>query len=156
VWLFSTDPQISMMRTFTQKGAALAFVPVQKKIAPVHGNTQHVPSLLGFLSDFSSDEDDGGSNTNMDHSDNHDGTSCVSLTLPRKCQKLEVPYHEQRKQKQAELEHAYKDIMKHLKSKKTVFVGGPRGLQACRAHTIEVHLMLVVKNKQTWSLQGRH
>ncbi|KAG1883732.1 hypothetical protein F4604DRAFT_1575373 [Suillus subluteus] len=83
----------------------------------------------------------------MDHSDDHDGTSHISLALPRKCQKLEVPYREQQKQKQAKLEHAYKDIMKHLKSKKTVFVGGPHGLQARCAHTIKVHLMLVVKNK---------
>jgi hypothetical protein len=99
VWLFSTDPQISMMRAFTQKGAAQK--PV---IAPVHNQaacpaaTQYVPSLLGFLSDFSSDEDDGDSNTNMDHSDDRDGTSRVSSALPRKRQKLEVPYHEQRKQ----------------------------------------------------------
>ncbi|KAG2031714.1 hypothetical protein BDR03DRAFT_994603 [Suillus americanus] len=94
----------------------------------------------------------------MDHSDDRDSTSCVSLALPRKRQKLEVPYHEQRKQKQAakqaDLEHAYKDIMKHLKSKKTVFVGGPRGIQARRARTIEVHLMLVVKNKHSFKTNG--
>ncbi|KAG2126890.1 uncharacterized protein EDB93DRAFT_1272748 [Suillus bovinus] len=113
---------------------------------------QYVPSLLGFLSDFSSDEDDGDSNTNMDHSDDHDGTSRVSSALPRKRQKLEVPYREQRKQKQADLEHAYKDITKHLKSKKTVFAGGPRGLQARGACTIEVHLMLVVKNKHSFKV----
>ncbi|KAG2074026.1 hypothetical protein BDR04DRAFT_1126946 [Suillus decipiens] len=87
----------------------------------------------------------------MDHSNNHDDTSHNSLALPQKHQKLEVPYREQRKQRQAakhaELEHAYKDIMKHLKLKKMVFVGGPHGLQACRACTIEAHLMLVVKNK---------
>ncbi|KAG2134556.1 uncharacterized protein EDB93DRAFT_1242635 [Suillus bovinus] len=88
----------------------------------------------------------------MDHSDDHDGTSHVSLALPRKRQKLEVPYREQRKQKQADLEHAYKDITKHLKSKKTVFAGGPRGLQARCARTIEVHLMLVVKNKHSFKV----
>ncbi|KAG2120243.1 hypothetical protein DEU56DRAFT_873874 [Suillus clintonianus] len=84
----------------------------------------------------------------MDHSDDRDGTSRVSSALPRKRQKLEVPYPA----KQAELEHAYKDITKHLKSKKTVFAGGPRGLQARRAHTIEVHLMLVVKNKHSFKV----
>ncbi|KAG1779490.1 hypothetical protein EV702DRAFT_1195449 [Suillus placidus] len=136
----STDPQISMMRAFMQKGAVQK--PAQMKIAPAHNqhqavcarNTQYAPSLLGFLSDFSSDEDDDrGSNTNVDHSNNqvHDGTSHISSALPWKHQKLEVPYH----------------ITKHLKSKKTVFVGGPHGLQARRTRTIEVHLMLVVKNK---------
>ncbi|KAG2151186.1 uncharacterized protein EDB93DRAFT_1275952 [Suillus bovinus] len=145
-----------MMRAFTQKGAAQK--PV---IAPVHNQaacpaaTQYVPSLLGFLSDFSSDEDDGDSNTNMDHSDDRDGTSRVSSALPRKRQKLEVPYREQRKQKQADLEHAYKDITKHLKSKKTVFAGGPCGLQACRARTIEVHFMLVVKNKHSFKVASK-
>ncbi|KAG1725039.1 hypothetical protein EDB19DRAFT_1897832 [Suillus lakei] len=78
----------------------------------------------------------------MDHSDDHDGTSRVSLALPRKRQKLE----------QAELEHVYKDITKHLKLKKTVFVGGPHSLQAHRAHTIKVHLMLVVKNKHSFKV----
>ncbi|KAG2106628.1 uncharacterized protein F5147DRAFT_578923 [Suillus discolor] len=113
---------------------------------------QYVPNSLYFLSDLSSNEDNDSSNTNMDHSDNCDGTTGhISSALPRKRQKLDVPYHEQQKQKQAakqaELEQAYKDITKHLKSKKFVFVGGPHGLQACRARTIEVHLMLVVKNE---------
>jgi hypothetical protein len=139
-----------MMRAFTQKGAAQK--PVHDEHQAAHPrNMQYVPNLLGFLSDFSSDEDDGGSNTDVDHSNDHDDTSHNSSALPRKRQKLEVPYREQRKQRQAakhaELEHAYKDITKHLKSKKMVFVGGPHGLQARRARTIEAHLMLVVKNK---------
>ncbi|KAG2123196.1 hypothetical protein BD769DRAFT_1389338 [Suillus cothurnatus] len=146
----STNPQISMMCAFTQKGAAQK--PVHNQHQAAHPrNMQYVPNLLGFLSNFLSDEDDGGSNTNMDHSNDHDDTSHNSSALPQKRQKLKVPYHEQRKQRQAakhaELEHANKDIMKHLKSKKMVFVGGPHGLQACCACTIEAHLMLVVKNK---------
>jgi hypothetical protein len=139
-----------MMCAFTQKGAAQKPVHDQHQAAHPR-NMQHVPNLLGFLSNFSSNEDDGGSNTDMDHSNDHDDTSHNSSALPWKCQKLKVPYHEQRKQRQAakhaELEHTYKDIMKHLKLKKTVFVGGPHGLQACHACTIKAHLMLVVKNK---------
>jgi len=70
--------------------------------------------------------------------------------VPIKRRKLHVPYRDQRKRKQEatakEQVKALTDLEKLMKSKKTEFVGGIWGLQACRTCAIESHLRLVVKN----------
>jgi hypothetical protein len=43
------------------------------------------------------------------------------------------------------------DIEKLLKSQKTTYIGGAQGLQACRAHAIESHLKMVVRNGRQWA-----
>jgi len=77
---------------------------------------------------------------------------------PRKRRKLDVPYRDQRKGRQeaaaAAQSEALADLEKLLKSKKTEFVGGIRGLQARQTYAIESHLRLVVKNGRSFSMDA--
>jgi hypothetical protein len=50
-----------------------------------------------------------------------------------------------------ELTDALGDLHSLLVSKKINFVSGPNGLQVCRAHAMESHLRLVVKNGCGWA-----
>ena len=76
----------------------------------------------------------------------------LPVAPPPKRRRLEVPVRKvQEEKRQAKLvafEEAWHDIKKTLTSKKTEFVGGPEGLQAHRARTIESFLQMVVK--QGW------
>jgi hypothetical protein len=64
--------------------------------------------------------------------------------------KLDVSYRKARKEKRdrstQSLQKAFNDIEKLMASKKTKFISGPRGLQACRTHAIHAHLRLIVCN----------
>ncbi len=67
----------------------------------------------------------------------------------QKRQKLNVPVlmacRTAHKKKCKILEGALKDIEKHIRLQKTMFVGGSRGLQSYRAQVIESYLQLVVR-----------
>lgn len=69
----------------------------------------------------------------------------------RKRRKLDVPVLEARRMarenKRKILEGGLRDIEKHIRSQKTKFQGGSRGLQSYRAQAIECYLRLVVRNK---------
>ncbi|KAG2078730.1 hypothetical protein BDR04DRAFT_1112867 [Suillus decipiens] len=92
-----------------------------------------------------SDDSDGGSGTAAPQN------SCQPVVPRLKWHKLDVPYHEQRRlAKETKLEEMKKpltSIEKLLKAKKTVFVGGPNGLQAKHAHSIQSYLTMVSKKK---------
>ncbi|KAG1800178.1 uncharacterized protein BJ212DRAFT_1450175 [Suillus subaureus] len=66
-------------------------------------------------------------------------------------EKLDVPHHEQRRlAKETQLEEMKKalaSIEKLLKVKKALFVGGPNGLQAKHARSIQSYLTMVIKKK---------
>jgi hypothetical protein len=68
---------------------------------------------------------------------------------PLKRRKLDISFRAQRKLDKEKRENeritALEAIEKLLKSKKTVFISGPSGLQAKRARTIQSYLALVVK-----------
>ena len=68
----------------------------------------------------------------------------------RKRQKLDVPVliacRKAREIKQKILEGGLKEIEKHIRSRKTKFQGGSRGLQSYRAQAIKCYLRLVVRN----------
>jgi len=67
----------------------------------------------------------------------------------RKRQKLNIPVLLARRtaceNKRKILEGALKDIEKHIRSRRTAFVGGSHGLQSYRAQVIESYLRLVVR-----------
>ncbi|KAG1813639.1 uncharacterized protein BJ212DRAFT_1301019 [Suillus subaureus] len=70
---------------------------------------------------------------------------------PLKWCKLDVPYHEQRRlvkeTRLEEMKKALASIEKLLKVKKASFVGGPNGLQAKHARSIQSYLTMVIKKK---------
>jgi hypothetical protein len=79
-----------------------------------------------------------------------DGAEGNEKSQPRqKRQKLDVPVltarRTARENKRKILEGALKDIEKHVRSRKTTFVGGARGLQSYRAQVIESYLRLIVR-----------
>ena len=77
------------------------------------------------------------------------------MAPPLKQQKLDVSYLEQRTSKQdtrkKELTDTLGDLHLLQVSKKTKFVSGPNELQAHRAHAMESHLRLVIKNGCGWA-----
>lgn len=77
------------------------------------------------------------------------------MALPLKHRKLDVPYRveraEKRKRQLDDLAAALQDIEKVILLKKTQFAGGIHGLQAKRAHTIQSHLLLVVRNGRNFT-----
>jgi hypothetical protein len=147
----SAHPQIAMMRSF----AAIKKPPHPP---PQLLTMESIPpaQMVDYLSDYETDssvEDD------WDDVPTSPTTVNPSPTLnrlpsapPLKRQRLEVPIREQRRQKQAErakqLNDALLAIKKLIRSKKTIFAGGPTGLQAYRARAIESHLTMMVKRKR--------
>jgi hypothetical protein len=94
-------------------------------------------------------EDERPEEVGLDSIDGADGNQ-VSPSQ-RKRQKLDVPVLVARRTARENmckiLEGALKDIEKHIRSRKTEFVGGSRGLQSYRAQVIESYLRLVVRKK---------
>ena len=105
-----------------------------------------------------SDEDD----IDDDQSDLSDGINNQCAATPRgnrlpvapplKQRRLDIPYCTQRKLKQDEQMlkwgEALVTIDKLLASKKTKFISGPQGLQACCTLAIQSHLQIVVKSQR--------
>lgn len=90
------------------------------------------------------------------------GTKRVPAVPPHKRKKLDIPFREWREQKRVqhqihqqeeaeEMARALVDLEKLLKSKRTKFVGGDRGLQARRTHAMASHLKMVVRNGRQWA-----
>jgi hypothetical protein len=114
---------------------------------------QHVSfaHLTSYDSDESSEEYD-------TDSESEDRPVKVNKRLPvappLKRQKLAVPYRKQRKQcwkqRAEEYRKALTDVNKLLLSKKTIFVAGTQGLQACCTRAIASHLKMVVQNGRKW------
>ncbi|KAG0704004.1 hypothetical protein DFH29DRAFT_802522 [Suillus ampliporus] len=106
--------------------------------------------IFGYLSDLSTDTEDEEDTTESTESFSHHPTA-----PPLKRRKLDVPYRveraEKRKQQLDDLAAALRDIEKVILSKKTQFAGGIHGLQAKRAHTVQSHLALVVRNGQNFT-----
>ncbi|KAG1727295.1 uncharacterized protein EDB91DRAFT_1061178 [Suillus paluster] len=108
---------------------------------------------------YLSDDSDSESEPPADNSESEDSDSEItapatsSTRLPAvpalKRRRVDVLHCEQRRMKQEkyleELKGALAAIEKHLKSKKTAFIGGLNGLQAKRARSIQSYLMMVVK-----------
>ncbi|KAH7919570.1 hypothetical protein BV22DRAFT_1108019 [Leucogyrophana mollusca] len=96
--------------------------------------------FLGYLSDESDDDFvESDESDNEDDSDLPAGGSAGGSRVPRQ-------RHARKEKKKNNWKQALDDIDELLKSKKTKFVGGPDGLQGRRAHAIQCHLALVVKN----------
>lgn len=122
-------------------------------------SSRHIADYVGFLSDLSTDNEDVNSGSDADIEDGpkerNSASSRLPVVPPRKRQKLDVPYRIQRKEKRNQqllaLEKALDDLEKLIKSKKTKFVGGMQGLQARRTHAIHSHLVMVVKNKRSFT-----
>lgn len=80
----------------------------------------------------------------------------IAAAPPRKRRKLDIPFRLQKQQARTkradELKKALEAVEKLLRSKKTVFDGGERGLQARRTRAIESHLRLVVVNGHSFTV----
>ncbi len=147
--------------------AQTAVLPVETNSAevPVEGlDLQSIAEAAGYESDETEDGFD--DLEDLEHSEGVTETSSVNQTEasgaqlsgmapPLKRQKLDVSYLEQRTSKQdarkKELTDALGDLHSLRVSKKTKFVSGPNGLQARRAHAMESHLRLVIKNGCGWA-----
>ncbi|KAG1800175.1 uncharacterized protein BJ212DRAFT_1305313 [Suillus subaureus] len=126
------------------------------------------PQNLNLVSDFKllpaashglcylSDESNDGTESDGDDSDGDSSglAACQNdqpAVPPLKWCKLDVPHHEQRRlAKETQLEEMKKalaSIEKLLKVKKALFVGGPNGLQAKHARSIQSYLTMVIKKK---------
>ena len=130
-------------------------VSIQQSLAS-HDSHSAAPDLelrshqLRYLSD---DSDLEGSESDISDDEITTSAPTSSTRLPAvpafKRRKLDVPLHELRRLRQEqhleELKGALAAIEKLLKSKKTAFIGGPNGLQAKRARSIQSYLMMVVK-----------
>ncbi|KAJ7575738.1 hypothetical protein C8J56DRAFT_801145 [Mycena floridula] len=121
---------------------------------PIHvHDILSIADQTGYYSDASSDdEDDPDDSEHEDASTASSSTSRLPAVPPLKRQKLDIPYRQAHLLKQDKaLEDwvtALNAINRLIKSKKTVFIGGPEGLQARRARTIQSHLALIVKLKR--------
>ena len=105
---------------------------------------------------YSSDESSSDSEFESDSNDellSHVTSHHLPVAPPRKCQRKEIPYWTERvvkrEKRQKEFKEALTDLKKLTKSKKTCYVAGPNGLQACRTAAMETHLRLIIKNGQT-------
>jgi hypothetical protein len=146
----------------------------QTAVLPVDTNSVEVPvegldlQSIAEAASYESDETEDGFNEleDLEHSEGVTETSSVNLTEasgarlsgtapPLKWRKLDVSYLEQQTSKQdarkKELTDALGDLHSLRVSKKTKFVSGPNGLQACCAHAMESHLQLVIKNGCSWA-----
>lgn len=134
---------------------------------PATANAAVVPesgkTFFGYISDLSSDSesdadiedsDINSPDTNDDNETMPTGDGRLPRVPPRKRQRLDVPRRVQQEHKREyrskEMNKALGDMDKLLKSKKTQFIGGPRGLQARRTQAIQSHLKLVATNGRTF------
>jgi len=89
--------------------------------------------------------EDSGSEAERDPEDADMGsTKHMPAAPPHKWRKLEVSYLKQRRQLWVKLLEERTRALVDLK--KTVFVGGPQGLQACRTLAMASHFKMVVRN----------
>lgn len=106
-----------------------------------------------FWSDMPSSSDDKFETSDEEHFNQCDAQPWLPCVLPRKRQKLDVPYRLQRQQKHEQkldkMAKAHAEIKTLLISRKTQFVAGENGLQAQRTRAIECHLRLMIKNRRS-------
>ena len=96
--------------------------------------TEDFADLVNYPSDLSDDSDnESGDESSIIDDERHSHRLPAVPKLKRR--KLDIPYREQRqlrsKERSDEFRSAYADIQKLNKAKKTKFVGGLQGLQAC-------------------------
>ncbi|KAG1781318.1 hypothetical protein EV702DRAFT_963062 [Suillus placidus] len=133
-------------------------------VVPESGKT-----FFGYISDLSSDSESDADieDSNINSPDTNDdnetmptGDGRLPRVPPRKRQRLDVPRRVQQEHKQEyrskEMNKALGDMDKLLKSKKTQFIGGPRGLQERRTQAIQSHLKLVATNGRTFLDASEH
>ncbi|KAG1803044.1 hypothetical protein EV424DRAFT_1582458 [Suillus variegatus] len=164
----SNNPQILMMRQmFVIDKSANRATMLSPSPPPATANAAVVPesgkTFFGYISDLSSDSesdadiedsDINSPDTNDDNKTMPTGDGWLPRVPPRKRQRLDVPRRVQQEHKREywskEMNKALGDMDKLLKSKKTQFIGGPRGLQARRTQAIQSHLKLVATNGRTF------
>ncbi|KIK43232.1 hypothetical protein CY34DRAFT_106542, partial [Suillus luteus UH-Slu-Lm8-n1] len=151
------DPQVSMMRNWVAQAPKAHAKPTVEKRPHTHSESAGNPApheslahIFGYLSDLSTDTEDEEDTTESTESFSHHPTA-----PPLKRRKLDVPYRVERAKKRKrqldDLAAALRNIEKVILSKKTQFAGGIHGLQAKRAHTVQSHLLLVVRNGRNFT-----
>jgi hypothetical protein len=97
--------------------------------------TFQLAHAVDYLSDMSNDDADIDDHGDADDEEAEAPSCRTHQPLPLKWRKLEVSYHEQCNRKRIEhmasLATVLKDIDHLIKSKKTKYLSGPQGLQAC-------------------------
>ncbi|KAJ6483107.1 hypothetical protein C8R45DRAFT_931736 [Mycena sanguinolenta] len=154
-----TDPQIVLMRElFAKKPSALPTEQGSSGVKDPGPNVSAEPEitpaeLVAYSSDDtdSSDSETDGKEDQLSSAPKPSASSSrLPAVPPLKRQKLDIPVRQMRKitreKKTEELEKAFSDIKKLMKSKQTVFVAGSNGLQSYRARAIQSYLGMVVKN----------
>ena len=137
------------MRNFSRpKVVETVLTPVCVNSLTNHGASHQ----CGYLSDISTDSEDGEEESDVEEHARSGSmlTGKLPVVRPLKRRKLEVSFRAQRQldaaERKADKEKALEKIEKLLTSKKTIFAGGPHGLQVKRVRAIQSHLALVVQN----------
>ncbi|KAF9237261.1 hypothetical protein BU15DRAFT_48987 [Melanogaster broomeanus] len=151
------------MRQFTQSTTPTESPHEETPTPASHHTVSESFTFTGYLSDASEDGIDDVDDTWGDTNSESDfqsprvevEASCTQsgrlpAVPPLKRRKLDIPLRLQgeraREVRGKELREGLAAINKLVKSQKTEFVGGPHGLQARRARTIQTHLELIAKN----------
>ena len=147
-----------MRELFTKKSPPWALSPLGRPEVERSDTSKSTTNLqlihpINYLSDFSDDDTDIDDEPSDNDSEPKPKSShCTNKPPPLKRRKLEVSYRDQRILKHdarmSSHTKALQDIEHLIKSKKTVYVSGPQGLQARRTLAIQSHLRIVVK--QQW------
>ncbi|KAG6899059.1 hypothetical protein C0993_001276 [Termitomyces sp. T159_Od127] len=163
----STDPTVVFMHKYFVAKPASPNTPGISSTNKSSVVEQYTPAELVYFSDDdtgnyeANDKDEGELESDSTESnviesipvvESIPSRSRLPIAPPPKRRCLEVPVCEQRQRKQAEkrkdLEKALGDLEKHIKSKKTNFEGGPKGLQSYCALAMQSFLRMVIKNGQ--------